>query len=224
MILPFPLSLSEALAGRLVRYVEGGGSLIAECAPGRIDENGICPRGELSPALAALFGVRQRAFTMVREPDGGVRWSPPERTWGEYLEAQMLEGVGPLAGECVRANVYLQTFGLGAEGWNRCCTAGRRGRGTTASRRGQAWLLGTSSGTAAPPTGSGDPGPAGAAGSCDVCQARWPAVVRKRVTQDKEAWVLTNPTANRHRDGGAAPGWRAVTARRGANFVSRRRG
>lgn len=215
VILPFPLSLSEALAGRLVRYVEGGGSLIAECAPGRIDENGICPRGELSPALAALFGVRQRAFTMVREPDGGVRWSPPERTWGEYLEAQMLEGVGPLAGECVRANVYLQTFGLVAEGVEPVLHCGGDVAGVR--RRvgaGQAWLLGTYIGHSG--TAYRDPAIQAAVrvllAQCDVVPEHdGRLVVRKRVTQDKEAWVLTNPTGESLTETVALPpGWRAV--------------
>ena len=83
--------------------MEAGGNLISEAAPGRANEYGFCNRGELSPAMASLFGVQQTGFNMVREPDGAERWSRPERTWGDYLEATMLEGAGPLAGHRLRA-------------------------------------------------------------------------------------------------------------------------
>jgi len=37
------------------------------------------------------IGVRQRSITLVREPEGDVRWMPAERTWGEYLNPTALE-------------------------------------------------------------------------------------------------------------------------------------
>ena len=143
LVLPFPLCLSEAKAGVLTGWVDAGGCLVSEAAPGRIDENGFCNRGELSPVLAALFGVRQAGFAMVREPDGGARWSPAERTWGEYLEALTLEGTGPLTGHRLRANVYLETFECGAEA-EPVLKAGDAVAGVRrAVGQGQAWLLGT---------------------------------------------------------------------------------
>ncbi len=115
IILPFPLSMSEKVAHKLARYVRNGGNLISEACPGRIDEHGDARRGELSPTMGDLFGVRHHSLTMVAEPadgfdGGGARWSPTPRTWGEYLPSAMLTGTGPLAGRKVRANVYIETF------------------------------------------------------------------------------------------------------------------
>ena len=103
IVLPFPLSMSEEVASKLARYVRRGGNLISEACPGRLDEHGYARRGELSPTMGELFGVRQRSLTMVAEaypgscdePDAGTgRWSPTPRTWGEYLAPAMLVGTG----------------------------------------------------------------------------------------------------------------------------------
>jgi len=213
LILPFPLSLSEETAAKLARYVEAGGCLISEAAPGRIDENAMCTRGELSPALAALFGVRQASFTMVREPDGGARWSPPERTWGEYLDAQLLDGAGPLAGHTLRANVYLETFDCldGAEPVLRAggTVAGVRRR----AGKGQAWLLGTYVGH----NGTAYRDPAIHAtvkallAACGVTPEHDGAlIVRKRVTPDNEAWIITNPTGEPITESFSVTSWMGI--------------
>jgi hypothetical protein len=208
------LALSEAVAAKLAAYVESGGCLISEAAPGRINEEGFCNRGELSPALATLFGVRQAGFTMVREPDGGTRWSPPERTWGEYLDAQMLEGTGPLAGQRLRANVYLETFE---------CLAGaepvlRAGEDISGVRRrvgkGQAWLLGTYVGHSG--TAYRDPVIHAAVkallGACGVLPEHdGQLIVRKRVTPGKEAWILLNPTGGKVSEKVSVVGWQKVS-------------
>ena len=195
LILPFPLSLSADVAAKLARYVKAGGHLISEAAPGRIDENASCPRGEMVPALAALFGVRQAGFTMVREPDGGARWSPHERTWGEYLEPAMLAGVGPLAGCELRSNVYLQTFAV--DGGTPILKYGKAVAGVTRRvGKGSAWLFGTyvgHSGTAY----REDKSPACLCRILEQCGVRSDAagklLRRRRVTAGKEAWILTNP-------------------------------
>ena len=210
LILPFPLVLSEALAARLVRYVEEGGSLICEAAPGRVDENGFCNRGELSPVLAALFGVRQKSFTMVREPGGGARWSPPERTWGEYLDAQMLSGAGPLAGYRLRANVYLQTFEC-LPGAEPVLLAGAAAAGVRRrAGKGQAWLLGTytgHSGTAYRDSAIDDCIRALLA-ACGVAREHdGRLILRKRILPNKEAWILTNPTESVVAERIPAHGW-----------------
>ena len=72
---------------------------------GRVDENGKCPRGEMSPEMSALFDGKHAGCSLVREPDGGSRWSVFERTGGEFQEAVKLSGAGPLAGHSLRANV-----------------------------------------------------------------------------------------------------------------------
>ncbi|MEI6972524.1 MAG: beta-galactosidase, partial [bacterium] len=198
VIAPFPLSLSEAVAAKLADYVQAGGCLVSEAAPGRINEHGFCNRGELSPTLAALFGVQQSGFQMVREPDGGARWSPPERTWGEYLDAQMIDGVGPLSGHRLRANVYLETFDClaGAEPVLRT-SAGVAGTRRTVGK-GHAWLLGTYVGHSG--TAYRDPaihaGVKALLGLCGVApEHEGKLILRKRVTSGKEAWLLFNPTA-----------------------------
>ncbi len=211
LILPFPLSLSEDVAAKLAAYVAAGGCLVSEAAPGRINEEGFCNRGELSPTLAALFGVRQTGFTMVREPDGGARWSPPERTWGEYLDAQMLDGAGPLAGHTLRANVYLQTFDC-LDGAEPVLCAGKALAG--ARRRvgsGQAWLLGTYVGHSG--TAYRDPAVHAAVkallGACGVTPEHdGKLIVRKRATPGKEGWFFFNPTGVAVTEMVAVNGWR----------------
>lgn len=212
LVLPFPLVLSEAVAAKLAAYVEAGGHLVSEAAPGRINEYGFCPRGELSPLMATLCGVRQTAFTMVREPDGGARWSPPERTWGEYLDALTLDGAGPLAGHRLRANVYLQTFEpLDAEPILR---AGDQIAGVRRQAgRGWAWLLGTYVGHGA--TAYRDP--AGRAAllallaACGVTPAHHGRLLlRKRVTAPREAWLFTNPAAEPVMENVSVRGWSRV--------------
>lgn len=194
LIFPMPLCLSELNAERLAQYVEAGGCLILEAAPGRIDENGFCRRGEMSPVLAELLGVRQKAFTMVR----GERWSPAERTWGEYLEALWLEGEGTLLGHRLRANVYLQTFEcLPVEGQEVVLRAGQDVAGVRRRiGKGQAWLLGTYVGHSG--TAHRDPCiHAAVAALLEACglapEHRGRLICRKRVSAAKEIWFYFNP-------------------------------
>ncbi len=219
LIVPFPLSLSEAVAAKLADYVQAGGCLVSEAAPGRINEEGVCNRGELSPALSALFGVRQHSFTMVREPEGGSRWSPAERTWGEYLEAQMLDGGGPLAGHALRVNVYRETYEAlaGAEPVLRAgeAVAGVRRR----VGKGQAWLLGTYVGHSG--TAYRDPAIHAAVkallGACGVApEHEGKLILRKRVTSGKEAWLFFNPTGERLAEKVSVAGWEKVVDLLGA--------
>ncbi len=214
LILPFPLSISKTTAKKLVQYVEAGGCLICEAAPGRIDENGICSRGEISPILSDLFGVAQKSFDMVREPDNGSRWSPPERTWGEYLDAQMLDGQGPLAGHRLRANVYVETFEL-SENTEPVLMAGERVAGTR--RRvgnGQAWLIGTYVGHNGTAYRDSEIHKAVQTmlATCGVLpEYAGKLLVRKRVVPGKEAWIFTNPTSERITERVSTSGWRKVS-------------
>jgi hypothetical protein len=195
IILPFPLSMSEEIAAKLARCVERGGCLISEACPGRINEHAYCNRGELSPTLRELFGVRPESFTMVREPDGGARWSPAERTWGEYLDAAMLEGTGALTGHALRANVYIETFTC--RGSEPCLLYGDRGAGVLRKLgRGEAWLLGTFAGHC---------GTAYRDSASQACLRALLAhcgiqpnhtgelVLRKRIGTRRQAWIFTNP-------------------------------
>ena len=196
LILPFPLSLAEDVVSELATYVRQGGNLISEACPGRIDDQATCNRGELSPGAASLFGARQVSLTMVREPAGGHRWSPTERTWGEYLDATMLRGCGALAGAQARANAYVEALEpLGSEA---CLMWGNQVAGVRhAVGKGTAWLLGTYLGHNG--TAYGDGETRDLVRSLLACCGVGPwhsgrLLLRKRVLPDKEAWLFTNPT------------------------------
>lgn len=212
IVFPFPLCLSEQDALKLVRYVEQGGNLICEAAPGRYDENGYCNRGELSPVMRTLFGVSQKSFVMVREPGNSRRWSPPERTWGEYLGETMLEGCGPLEGKRVRPNVYVETFAC-----EKSVPILRYGQETAGTVRGfgkgRAWLLGTYVGH----NGTAYRDDETRAfllhllGECGMKPSRCgKLLLRKRAVDGKEAWFLTNPTPEKVEERVDIRGWEAV--------------
>jgi beta-galactosidase GanA len=110
LILPFPLLLEDATTTRLAAWVEAGGTLISECCPGRVDGNAFATRGEISAAARELFGTAQESFQLIREPGDEQRWTFAERTWGEFQEAQWLQGVGDLAGQRLRPSFCLTTF------------------------------------------------------------------------------------------------------------------
>ena len=212
LVLPFPLSLSEEVAARLARYVERGGNLISEAGPGRINEHAHCVRGELSPTMAQLFGVRQESYTLVREPNQELRWSPQERTWGEYLEATLLTGVGPLQGQSLRANFYLET--LSCQGSAPILRYGDSVAGTVREvGQGRAWLLGTyvgHSGTAhrEAETTACVRALLAACGVEPIC--RGPLLLRKRAIPGKEAWLFTNPTDGEVTEQVNVQGWARV--------------
>jgi hypothetical protein len=124
--------------------VAAGGTLICEAAPGRLNDHAVANRGEMSPTLRKLFGVRQAGLTLVREPGNGNRWSFTERTWGEFREATVLQGAGPLAGLQAQAHFYLQTLAIEGEGVTPVWMVGDELAGVM--RRvgmGQVWLIGT---------------------------------------------------------------------------------
>ena len=196
LILPFPLSLSEAVAERLAAWVAKGGALVCEACPGRIDETAFCNRGELSPKMAELFGVRQESFTQVREPDGQMRWTPQPRTCGEILDATMLDGAGPLAGRRLRANVYIETYR--PHGGEPVLHYGGAVAGTVRTvGAGRAWLLGTFVGH----NGTAHRDAETRAAVQHLLDLSGVAVhragdllIRRRVIEGKQAWLLTNPT------------------------------
>lgn len=196
IIMPYPLSISEQIASKLVNYVQDGGNLVSEAGPGRIDEHGFCNRGELSSVLRELFGVCQTGFSMVREPEDGRRWSPVERTWGEYLEPAILEGFGLLRRQRVRANVYIETFA--PQGSEVCLQFSGQAAGVVRKvKSGSAWLLGTYIGHCGTAYRDED-APRFVKALMAECGAL-PAhsgqlLLRKRCVPGKEAWIFTNPT------------------------------
>lgn len=211
-ILPFPISLADSNASRLEQYMKAGGNLISEAGIGRMTETGLCPRGELSPRMRQLLGVRQTSFTMVKEPDADRRWLPQERSWGEQRSATVLQGAGPLTGDSIRANFYLETLEpVSAE------PILRNGASVAGTVRqignGRGWLLGTylgHNGTAYH-TQSASNLVAKLMNRCGVNRENvGPLLVRKRVTGKREAWLLTNPTASRVTQAIDVTGWKTV--------------
>lgn len=194
LIVPLPLSMSDAVATGLAEYAYVGGNVILEAAPGRLNETAFAVRGEINSVLRAILKVDQNRFTMVREPGEADRWSQPERTWGEYADACFLEGEGLLAGQSLRANLYLQTFRetqgvvlrVNGEPAGVCKNHGK----------GTMWIIGTyvgPSGTAYREEGT----PAAVLrmlGACGVQPEHdGKLLLRRRIGQRQEAWFLTNP-------------------------------
>lgn len=197
IILPFGFSLSEDVIAKLAAYVECGGNLISEACPSRINEHGFCPRGELSVGTRELFGVRHRNLKMVREPNGGMRWMPQERTWGEFVNETELLGVGSLEGVHVRANLYIETFEP-TDGAEAILTYGDEVAGTARRcGKGCAWLLGTFVGHSATAYRS-DNNRDFVNLLLKCCGAdleeQQKLFVRCRNASDRQAWIITNPT------------------------------
>lgn len=221
LILPMPLSLSEEVAEHLAAYVAQGGHLISEACPGRINEHAFCPRGEISPTMAKLFGVAHESLRMVREPGDERRWSPLEMGWGQYLDAAMLVGTGELAGRCLRANVHVETF---------TCTdsqpiAVHEGAIVGTARQhgaGQAYLLGTVVGHNG--TAYKDPETRefirALLTSCGVePDHAGQLLLRRRVAGKQEAWVITNPTPDTATESLEVPPQSSVTDLLGEEFL-----
>jgi beta-galactosidase len=212
LILPFPVSMSEDVAQKLGAYVEQGGNLISSACPGRITEHGFANRGELSPALGVLFGVRQAGLTMVREPDGGTRWSPQERTWGEYMDPALLNGVGLLDSQHLRPHVYIETYVCVDS--EPLLMYGKEVAGVVRQTgQGRAWLLGTFAGHAGTayrdeqtPTLIGK-----LLAQCGVTPLHnGRLLLRKRVSPTKEAWIFTNREPRNVAESINVAGWREV--------------
>ena len=177
-----------------------------------MNEYAFCNRGELSPTARELFGVRQKSLTMVREPENGTRWSFPERTWGEYLDAAMLEGIGSLEGMKIRASFYIETFEcLNSEP---CLQYGEAVAGIVKKvGRGRAWLLGTFVGHSGMAYRDKESKAFIQALliQCDVApEHNGDLLLRKRIIKDKEAWIFTNPTEKDVAERIAVRGWSKV--------------
>jgi beta-galactosidase len=196
LILPFPLSLSDSLALKLKAYTSDGGNLICEGAAGRISENSLAVRGEMSPVIADMAGVEQKSFIMVPEPRNGRRWTPEERTWGEFAPVTYLEGTGEFTGTRTLANYYLQTFK---------CNGGtpifKAGEEVAACEnkvgKGKIWLMGTfigHNGTAYDTKGTLALVNKFMQLSGINPQRIGDLLVQKRIHGNKEAWIITNPT------------------------------
>ncbi len=195
LILPFPLFLSEETAEILMAYVNQGGHLISGPCPGRINQYGFCPRGEISPCASKLFGVKHEKLILVAEPQGEKRWSFLERTWGEYVSPVWLAGTGVLNGEKLMPYFFLETFSCQKS--QPCLKYGDKIAGTVARyKKGTAWLLGTlaSYGVMAYRKKENVRALLSILSQCGVKPDYSGRLVRRRrAGKDAEAWIFTNP-------------------------------
>ncbi len=194
VVAPLPLMMDEALIALLEGYVNTGGQLVCEVMAGRLDGNAFCLRGSMQPRLAALLGVRADEPRTVCEPGNATRWTPGERSWGEFAEAGWITGEGALIGARLQAHGFIQTVEpAGAD------VVGRFAGQVVATRHpsgsGQAWFIGSLIG----PGGTAYRDPAhhqavnmllNACGAQPCHAGR--LVCRKRILPDQEAWIFIN--------------------------------
>jgi len=110
IIVPMPLSMSDEIAIRLIRYANLGGKLILEGGCGRLNEVAFAVRGQMNPIIREALGVKVETFTQVQEPGESSRWMPEEFSYGDYADAGFLEGVGAFEGLRIRANMFIETY------------------------------------------------------------------------------------------------------------------
>jgi beta-galactosidase len=196
LILPFPLSLSDNFAVKLKNYITGGGNLICEGSAGRINENSLAVRGEISPVIAEMAGAEQKNFILVPEPNNEHRWTPQERTWGEFGPVTWMEGTGDFSDMKLLANYYLQTF-ICKRGIPIFLTGNDVSACVNQVGKGKIWLLGTfigHNGTAYYTPAILDVVNKFMKLSGIVPQRIGNLLIQKRIRDSKEAWIITNPT------------------------------
>ncbi|MDL2206224.1 beta-galactosidase [Eubacteriales bacterium OttesenSCG-928-N13] len=110
IIAPFAHAMSDVVAQNLIDFAQQGGHVLLEAAPGMLSEVAMAPRGMMNPLIRRALGVTMTSHSLVREPGERDRFSQPERTWGEYEQAGMMQGMGPLEGTKLRASVMVETY------------------------------------------------------------------------------------------------------------------
>ena len=91
LYLPHPLMLKRATAERLKRWVEAGGTLISEGAPGYFAERGIVGEEQPNSGLDALFGVRESEVEFGRNIHQDMTYTLDGRTLPVGLNHQEYE-------------------------------------------------------------------------------------------------------------------------------------
>lgn len=195
-IMPVPVSISDEYVKKLVNYVDKGGNLISEACPGRFTDEGLCRRSLIPSLFEQLFGVEEINLQYLREPDNGHRWTSRESCWNGMLNAAMLEGVDDFKGLKIRANAYIEslktTTGEPFLKYNSQTVGAINAYG-----KGKAWILGTFAGHNG--TAYQDEETRifikKMLHQCGISPSHeGKLVIRKRIGNNKQAWIVTNPT------------------------------
>jgi beta-galactosidase len=110
LLAPFPMALSQSLVAKLSKYVDNGGTLVAEACPGRFNNYGMAFVGGMAPGISELFGAKHQGVFLIREPDHGSKWTITEFGPRDQRDFKALQGVGILSGQSAFPAFYLQTL------------------------------------------------------------------------------------------------------------------
>ena len=106
IVLPMPFALSPDAMSALQGYVRGGGALVSECGPGRMDRYGVAYNENTMPlSMRELFGVESVAIRNLREPHETTKWRGELRL-DDTVAYQPMAGLG----EGIAPANYLQTL------------------------------------------------------------------------------------------------------------------
>ncbi len=86
LYLPFPVMLSRSVAQDIVRYIEQGGTVVAEARLGWNDERGFASDVVPGFGLAQVFGAREKVIRPVENPE--IRLEPSASLAGVALRAK----------------------------------------------------------------------------------------------------------------------------------------
>ena len=196
VIMPVPVSISDEYVHKLANYVNNGGNLVSEACPGRFTDNGLCRRSLIPSLFEQVFGVEEINLQFVREPGNGHRWSETERTWNGMLDASMLEGIGDFKGLRIQANVFLESLHTTTAKpflkYNDITVGAVNSFG-----KGKAWIIGSFAGHNATAYQNKETGffTRRLLQQCGIFPSHeGRLVVRKRLGNNKQAWIVTNPT------------------------------
>jgi hypothetical protein len=93
LFLPFPVMLSKNVAEGVVRFIQNGGSVVAEARLAWNDERDFSSEEVPGMGLAAVFGARAKVIRPMEKPEIVPEPSPtlPGWTTGTHLTAEAFE-------------------------------------------------------------------------------------------------------------------------------------
>ena len=94
LVLPMPFATSTAAMKALQDYARAGGTIVSECGPGRMDQNGLgLQQNAMAMPMRELFGVESLEIRNVREPNETTRWRSSLR-FDDTIGYQNMTGEG----------------------------------------------------------------------------------------------------------------------------------